>query len=80
MAGWVWSYTWFSWLQEGESSDEGEDPSHSGANEKEGVDSNYEYSEEETDEEVSGGCEGESCEGIGEWRVCCWELSVRVGV
>ena len=47
----------FSWLQEGESSDEGEDPSHSGANEKEGVDSNYEYSEEETDEEVRGGCE-----------------------
>lgn len=58
----------FSWLQEGESSDEGEDPSHSGANEKEGVDSNYEYSEEETDEEVSGRCEGGSCEGVcGVW-------------
>lgn len=57
----------FSWLQEGESSDEGEDPSHSGANEKEGVDSNYEYSEEETDEEVRGGCEGGRCEGV--WYV-----------
>ena len=52
------------WLQEGESSDEGEDPSHSGTNEKAGVDSNYEYSEEESDEEVSGGCEGGSCEGV----------------
>ena len=53
------------WLQEGESSDEGEDPSHSGANEKVGVDSNYEYSEEESDEEVSVRvCEGGSCEGV----------------
>ena len=41
------------WLQDGESSDEGEDPPNSGANEKEDVDSDYEYSEEETDEEVS---------------------------
>ena len=40
------------WLQDGESSDEGEDAPNSGANEKAGVDSDYEYSEEETDEEV----------------------------
>ena len=31
------------------------------------MDSNYEYSEEETDEEVSGGCEDGSCEGV--WSV-----------
>ena len=32
------------------------------------MDSNYEYSEEETDEEVSGRCEGGSCEGVcGVW-------------
>ena len=46
-----------SWLQDGgESSDEGEVPDNSGADEEVAVGSDYEYSGEDTDEEV--GCHG----------------------